>query len=295
MNNTFQSLVCRGYNSVDDDGNCPKNGELDNDISKSFQNDKYRGLPFMSSDMIRVVTTGHEDNYLGTGTFSYCYKVTLKDVTQSLCLKLFKAHVNIYDVLEEAHMLHTVRDLQGFPKLVGICPAFPAILMSYHGKSTVDTLLKMEEDARPESKLLIQSMLDMCTIVQTLHSLGYIHNDLKTDNVSVVMEGGTLQVTILDAGAMALIGSLCQVRHYEFTRNDAEFAVPKIIWTGGVASASADVNSLVVIFWNMSTLVRPAPQTLKVMFKRHFRAAPHLRLNLQELIESLESLLPQYS
>ena len=70
------------------------------------------------------------------------------------------------------------------PKLVGLCPKPPALLMTRHGNVTFKDLLRKELPA----KLSLRIVYDLVGVLEGLHAAGFSHNDIKCDNVMVSLK-----------------------------------------------------------------------------------------------------------
>ena len=57
----------------------------------------------------------------------------------------------------------------------------------------------------------------MCVTLQGIHARGYLHNDIKEDQIAVeINEAGDVKATLLDLGCMTRIGE----RPYAFDYTD---------------------------------------------------------------------------
>ena len=79
-----------------------------------------------------------------------------------------------------------------------------AIVMELGGKSLYDYLGEETEPFRIED--LKRHVGDLAVAIATIHSLGYIHNDLKPKNILLVDKDGHLQLKLIDFGSTCKTG-----------------------------------------------------------------------------------------
>lgn len=131
---------------------------------------------------------------LGEGAFAKVFATGCPGLPP-LCVKSFKndfttAHYN------EAQTLHALRNVPGLPRLVGLCPTPPALLMTRHGGATLASWVDSHIALIP----CLEILLDLAGILEDLHSQGFAHNDLKDDNVMLDFEQDQVRVTLIDFG-----------------------------------------------------------------------------------------------
>lgn len=83
--------------------------------------------------------------------------------------------------------LTTGENLQGFPRLISHGPLLENlyfIIMAKYGNS-LKTLLRKSKKKRFSLKTSVQITMQLLTHLEHLHELGYLHNDLKPDNILI--------------------------------------------------------------------------------------------------------------
>ncbi|KAG0728266.1 Eukaryotic translation initiation factor 2-alpha kinase pek-1 [Chionoecetes opilio] len=103
--------------------------------------------------------------------------------------------------MEEAEVLRRLQGAGGAPRLLassGAAARSQAMLTTFCGAHTFEDLVGV---ARNDQEML-HALLLLCRALQQLHRRGYVHNDLKDNNVVVRREqsDGRLHVSIIDLG-----------------------------------------------------------------------------------------------
>lgn len=114
-----------------------------------------------------------------------------------LCVKKYKIKGTHH--WQEARNLAQVDHIPHLPRLVGVCPYPPAVLMTCHGAMT---LQKWIEDLY-ERRHFLRILYDLTGILDSIHAGGFIHGDIHGDNVVLdFAEDGRAQLTLIDVGCM---------------------------------------------------------------------------------------------
>ncbi|XP_068250824.1 putative leucine-rich repeat-containing protein DDB_G0290503 [Palaemon carinicauda] len=90
------------------------------------------------------------------------------------------------------------------PQIIGITPDRTGFIMSRHQYTLNDWVSRMS----PTKEQMLAVFIELAWILQDFHAEGYIHNDIKTDNVMVDLspENEVLKVTVVDLGLTRKIG-----------------------------------------------------------------------------------------
>ncbi|XP_063597904.1 uncharacterized protein LOC134774423 [Penaeus indicus] len=121
-------------------------------------------------------------------------------VSQGLPLVSFQ-QVNSWIGLTAKQLRTVFRENKGIQNLVGICPEELCIATEYAGQ-TLDHYLQGRLSLQHKYSVLRQ----MCTILGTLHHHGFVHNDLKPQNICVKVSALGPEVTFIDFGLTLLAG-----------------------------------------------------------------------------------------
>ncbi|XP_064098095.1 PC4 and SFRS1-interacting protein-like [Macrobrachium nipponense] len=159
---------------------------------------KTEAITMSEAEVAELLKEGKE---LGAGTYGTAYKVVHKgEVT---VLKV--ANSRLWSVKaafrKEAKVLQALNGKGGAPLLFGTCSKPAAILMEY---CPGEEFLSFINDSKNSPSLALGILPDIARELHKIHLAGYVHVDLKTDNVMVhVTEGkGKKQVKprIIDFG-----------------------------------------------------------------------------------------------
>ena len=100
-----------------------------------------------------------------------------------MILKVFKAADKAQYKTEQC-ILNKLRDQEGFPQIISTMENEQQmeILMPKYGGNLTEAL---ENLSAPNPVILIKIFIQLTKRLKTLHSIGYIHNDLKPENVVI--------------------------------------------------------------------------------------------------------------
>lgn len=151
------------------------------------------------------------------------------------------------EVMHEATVLSELRDHPGIPHLFGVCSEqvpFYLVLQHHAVEGHSITLLKavtngLVTDVSMHVKILKQTG----RILLFLHSNGYLHNDLKGNNV--VLDGVNLDAILIDFGKSKQISKTKLLKpkvHVKEVSQRYPHIVPEL-HCGGKQSTSSDVYS----------------------------------------------------
>nr|XP_027212464.1 proto-oncogene serine/threonine-protein kinase mos-like [Penaeus vannamei] len=227
---------------------------------------------------------------LGEGAYARVYDVSRPGLPP-VCMKLYKRQ-QATDHEDEAERLHALRNVPGLPKLVGLSLAPAAVVMTCHGTrdlhSWLCTRFNMEE--------YLKMLLSLSTTLLALHTEGFTHNDLKTDNV-IIDERNV--PTLIDVG---LVSRKCarpykcnsdkDVGELESRRAKRHGHLAPEIFRGGKARPSADVYSFgrILFVASLMTFHEFVPEIAFLMAACK-EVEPRKRPTFREIIELLASLI----
>lgn len=151
---------------------------------------------------------GEKYSPLGKGTYGNVYKFTMSD-GQPVAVKILTNPVSLAKSKErpiskaehEAIMLHKFSDTGLFPQLYayGIgkqpngAPAAYIFMECADGQTLYDSILKTPEPT-PEQKEELKTKINAAA--KRLHAYGYVHNDLKPENIYMKRNGDILLLDI---------------------------------------------------------------------------------------------------
>ena len=153
----------------------------------------YVNLP--AAPCIDVSSLEATEVVIGTGCFGSCMQFTYKDMF-TVCMKqIHKSDVSLQAVRSEAAILFELNSSKCTPHCFGFCPERLGIVMSYinvAGKPVSLWSLLYESknvDIPLSSSLCTNILKDVCSGLHFIHHKGFLHNDLKLDNIVI---GSTL-------------------------------------------------------------------------------------------------------
>ena len=128
-----------------------------------------------------------KDQDIGHGRFSSCSKQVFRD-SFVVCVKQLSPNVPLQAIKSEAAILRALNSCEFIPYCFGVCPTNKAVVMEYLSVDdkpiNLYSALKFDECGLTFNQgLAVQLSIDVCNGVQCMHGLGYLHNDLKLDNV----------------------------------------------------------------------------------------------------------------
>lgn len=192
----------------------------------------------------------------------------------------------------ETSTLRLLGGAGGAPELIGVSYEPPMLLMSYRGRHTLHDILR---DVVLPDGLLLWLGLEVARCLWEVHAVGVIHNDLKDDNVVLVLPRAQMQVphvSLIDFGLACHQGSSIglKLRH----KTNYYFWVAPEVLGGGVSTQSSDVYSLGMLLEEL--MLFAWSYEFKKVFGRISRRATvrdaALRPTLKEVMEDLsEGLL----
>ena len=227
-----------------------------------------------------------ENTCIGSGTFGEC---TLKLYKRFNLMVLEKqlSTSNLKAVINEAKCMNILTH-PNIPQLLGVqttCKPY-ALIMEFIGEdmksSTVHQLL--EETSPKGSPLLTPEWISVCVdIVEAanhIHSKGYSHCDLKTNNVLVSKKRGF----VIDFGKVCLTTKPTAKKYTSFYH----YIAPEVL-RGQPVSSSSDVFSLGVI---ISTIAKTVGNKSMYSVGRQCKdTKPQVRPSLPTLITLLQGII----
>lgn len=149
------------------------------------------------------------------------------------------------EVLHEAKVLNTLGDHEGLPLLFGVCVDMEPFCLVTQFYGLGDESLTLHKAIK--SKILDKSQtaeifLSLLRTLEYIHSKGYLHNDLKSNNVVLEQRRGCFCPIIIDFGKSKPINKPdCRKRSHQ--TGGADYIAPEVR-NGLKETTSSDVYSL---------------------------------------------------
>ncbi|XP_064087329.1 dual specificity protein kinase shkE-like [Macrobrachium nipponense] len=228
------------------------------------------------AEVKRLLLKGHE---LGSGAYGTAYKVLHKG-------KLAVLKVAIEDLWQvraafrnEAKTLQELQGAGGAPMLLGTCSKPAAILMDYCCGQEFYSFIY---DSKTLPSLALQALPDIARRLHEIHLAGYIHADLKTDNVMVNEQ---VQPRIIDFGLAVKKG-----RKINVGQNMSDSIYAPEYTRGAPAQPWGDVYSMgCLVDDTIYALYDDIPKDYENIIKMAKNINPKLRPTVPELVEQLEA------
>lgn len=112
---------------------------------------------------------------------------------------------------KDAILLHNLASVSGIPKIVALHFSPPGIIMTFHPRTTLEDFLLKGEKTDTRDRIILTVYWRLSLILQAVHRSGYTHNDLTPENVSVGVDQGKVDVTLLDFGSAKKIGEIARL------------------------------------------------------------------------------------
>nr|XP_027213975.1 serine/threonine-protein kinase nekl-2-like [Penaeus vannamei] len=136
---------------------------------------------------------------LGEGGFGKAFLNEKK----GLVIKLASSASSYHTFILEALVMNLFAEYRsGFQRLVGLCPQKLGLVTKYAGRSLDYYVSSRKLDPNHKFTILTQ----LCKILSDLHQHGFVHNDVKLQNVCLSMTASGPAVTLIDFGITLLTG-----------------------------------------------------------------------------------------
>ncbi|KAG0728264.1 Eukaryotic translation initiation factor 2-alpha kinase pek-1 [Chionoecetes opilio] len=190
--------------------------------------------------------------------------------------------------MEEAEVLRRLQGAGGAPRLLassGAAARSQAMLTTFCGAHTFEDLVGV---ARNDQEML-HALLLLCRALQQLHRRGYVHNDLKDNNVVVRRDqnDGHLHVSIIDLGLARRKG----VPLFATRRDQARSWMAPELFECEPCRASMDVFSLGSLVWQVLGMCRDNYPLLNCMADEAMAEDPRHRPSIKAIKRALKSFL----
>ncbi|XP_068690913.1 serine/threonine-protein kinase 17A-like [Montipora foliosa] len=172
--------------------------------------------------------------------------------------KILKGHANEVDLIREATAMHEIGDHPGVPFLYGICTKDTSlmIIMEYFSQDgKVVTLSDAANTVELSYLLWSRILLKLTEALSFIHTKGFIHNDLKGNNVLLCEKEPIWQPIVIDYGkcvkvseATVKTGNLEQGP----SRKRCSHIAPEVLAGKQPPSHASDMYSLGQIFQRMN-------------------------------------------
>ena len=190
------------------------------------------------------------DDPIGSGTYGDCFlaeyrgiKVVIKEMKRrdesrkesKRCKK---------EVIHEAIVLNSLGDNEGLPFLLGSCTETEpySLVIQFYGTGEESlTLHKAIKDKMLPRTSTVETFVRICNTLEFIHTKGYLHNDLKTNNVLLEIRNDGFRPIIIDFGKSRPITKSVQSGQHRLS--SADYIAPEVR-NGLKETTASDVYSL---------------------------------------------------
>ena len=156
-----------------------------------------RHVPFITQQQLHQLSTSRR--LLSIGGFGSVKRLTY-DGIEAVIKELFSSE--LAPLLREARVLVELNGAGGVPRLLGVCQTPPVLVQEFVGK-TYDKYLVM-----CSIEGFLRSLISLAHLLGEVHAMGFVHNDLKTNNITFT--GSVIQphFHIIDFGWACRVGQV---------------------------------------------------------------------------------------
>ena len=261
-------------------------------VSQSKSDPPKAHLKRINRDLLTIDT----DTSIGSGSFGKCYPGLYRDSFR-VVVKEIKTHDDSTkelerakrEVLNEAAVIAALGDHPGVPHLFGVCtekPPYYLVLQHHAVEGRSITLSRAVSDGMISSNEECAIVLrKTCEALIHLHKNGYLHNDLKGNNV--VLDG--------DAPVIIDFGKSCQIAKAKLRKPklDVDKAIARYphiapeIHRGEKQTTSSDVYSFGAMIARVLKDGKFEIPTLKQASRKCLSSNPRKRPSLEELLQKI--------
>ena len=165
--------------------------------------------PWKPREMDRSLIMKISDEPIGSGTFGDCFLADYRGI--KVVVKEMKRRDQSFketerckkEVIHEAKVLNSLGDHEGLPFLLGICVEKEpySLVTQFHGSGEESLTLHKAIKSKVLNKVIIsETFTRISTTLEYIHSKGYLHNDLKSNNVLLERRNDCFRPVIIDFG-----------------------------------------------------------------------------------------------
>ena len=170
-----------------------------------------------------IVSLG--SGFVGSGRFGVCCKMVYAG-KYTVCVKKLSSDTPDRQLLTEARILRVLGTHKYIPYCFGICTSEHSIVMSFHAVSGIAinvhrALYKTPTEMTFDPLDWVNCLKDIVEALDFIHNKGYLHNDIKLDNI-VLGDGvnGRICAYLIDFNKACLIS--CG-KSYNLSETDIKF------------------------------------------------------------------------
>jgi len=217
------------------------------------------------TSMLKEIDSNHvvrTQKHLGSGSYGSCFLAFYRGMT--VVVKELKVNIGKREteqeakdrtkteLIHEAQIITQLGDHPGLPLLFGICSNCTPyqLILQFHGDgiNSITIAKALYSKAITKKKEWSKIIVDTAKALDHIHQVGFLHNDLKTNNVVLDKRASSYTPVIIDFGKSRLITkpkapkNLTELEQDHYIKNYPHIA-PEIL-KGVVQSIASDVFSM---------------------------------------------------
>ena len=265
--------------------------------AKSHLRKRLNSDPMLVREIDRSLFVKISEEPIGCGTFGECFlawyhgdiKAVIKEIKRR-DNSLKESRRCKLEVLHEASILHSLGDHAGLPFLLGKCTEQEpyCLVLKFHGFGEESLTLHKVIKRRSLNKAATVSVFQaICNTLQYIHGKGFIHNDLKSNNVLLKREQDSFHPIIIDFGKSSRIE---EAKGYKRS-SGADYLAPEVR-RGEKESLASDIFSLGKMLEG-AVHNRSFERVFSNIVLRTTTSSPALRPSVGEIIIQLANAVKQ--
>lgn len=192
---------------------------------------------------------------LGEGGFGCVKRMKYRET--EVAVKFLKENCSKKQLEHEATVMHDIGDHPGVPFLYGICSknnTYMLIMQCCTYNGNVMTLNDATESQKLQCCTWLNVLIKLTEVLSYIHMKGFIHNDLKGNNVVLCIRKQTWQPIIIDYGKCVKVSEAkakqrsCASDSISVLAKKYPHIAPEVLCGKTPPSFSSDMYSLGVIF-----------------------------------------------
>lgn len=222
----------------------------------------------------------------GEGSFGTVKKMVYRDV--EVAVKVLKGDANERHLIHEAAVMNEIGDHPGVPFLYGVCikdSSFMLIMQCCSQDGRVITISDAADTLELPYLMWSQILLKLTQALLFIHTKGFVHCDLKGNNVLLFRKELIWQPVIIDYGKSV---KACEAKAKPSTfaqdsRKKWSYTAPEVLSGQHPPSPASDIFSLGVIFEKLNAKL-PFTVISKDIIAECCQENPSIRIKNAELL-----------
>ena len=217
---------------------------------KQAPNPGFSQNPWKAREIDRTLIAKTCDDPIGSGTYGDCFlaeyrgiKVVIKEMKRR-DKSIKESERCKKEVIHEANVLNSLGDNEGLPLLLGVCTETElySLVIQFYGRGEESLTLHKAIKVKMLTKTsTVDTFVRICNTLEFIHTKGYLHNDLKTNNVLLERGIDGFCPIIIDFGKSRPIAK--SVQSGQRRLSSADYIAPEV-GNGLKETTASDVYSL---------------------------------------------------